>query len=180
MRYFFVARLRPDKGNSTTVKEKRDRRTFTRVGPEARRQFGFWPRRGNRSVPPWRLQGPPALPETPFTSTLLAIIIRVLWLRFLALFLSVQRSGSARACLEIFHRTFLALARRPTSSLILPTRRSLNNVNPRNFTWNRSVSRDRETLCFGDETWLFILVKVELTVKYDSTVPVDRFNTFKS
>lgn len=32
----------------------------------APRRGGFWPRSGgNRSVPPWRLQGPPALPETP-------------------------------------------------------------------------------------------------------------------
>lgn len=38
----------------------------------APRRGGFWPRSGgNRSVPPWRLQGPPALPETPSPSPLL-------------------------------------------------------------------------------------------------------------
>lgn len=130
----------------------------------APRRGGFWPRSGgNRSVPPWRLQGPPALPETPspspllppFTSTLLAIIIRVLWLRFLALFPSLCPPFLSPPSRLFRNISPLALARRATSSLILPTR-SLNNADPRNL-------RRRNRLCvlvisvFGMEARYFAL-----------------------
>lgn len=108
-------------------------------------------------------QRPPSSP-LPFTSTLLAIIIRVLWLRFLALFsppllllLSLCPPFLSPPSRLFRNISPLALARRATSSLILPTRSLNNDADPRNL-------RRRNRLCgvlvisvFGMEPRYFAL-----------------------
>jgi hypothetical protein len=54
--------------------------------------------------PPPAAAAAAAVPPRSFTSTLLAIIIRVLWLR------GPTENRTARACLEMFHGTFSSLA----------------------------------------------------------------------
>lgn len=98
----------------------------------------------------------PLLPSSlPFTSTLLAIIIRVLWLRFLALpppplSLSFCPPPFLSPPSRLFRNISpLALARRATSSLILPTR-SLNKPRGAHETLGGGIVRVSSLcdLCF--------------------------------
>lgn len=95
----------------------------------------------------------------PFTSTLLAIIIRVLWLRFLALFPSLCPPFLSPPSRLFRNISPLALARRATSSLILPTR-SLNNADPRNL-------RRRNRLC----VLVISVLGMEVTLEVSFTYP---------
>lgn len=80
-------------GTSLVFREEREERAEALVeGPKS-----HLPYRGP-SLPP----SLPATSRSSFTSTLLAIIIRVLWLR------GLTESRTARTCLEMFHGTFSA------------------------------------------------------------------------
>lgn len=108
----------------------------------------------SRATCPTRDPPPPLPSSLPFTSTLLAIIIRVLWLRFLALPPPLSLSLCPPPFLSPPSRLFrnispLALARRATSSLILPTR-SLNKPRGAHETLGGGIVRVSSLcdLCF--------------------------------
>lgn len=118
-------------------------------------------------MPPWRLQGPPALPETPppfyvhfisyYYTRALAPVSRSLPPPPLLLLLSLCPPFLSPPSRLFRNISPLALARRATSSLILPTRSLNNDADPRNL-------RRRNRLCgvlvisvFGMEPRYFAL-----------------------